>query len=190
MHRLLLIILLVSPVAAELCLAQANAINIVCTDCRDPNEHPDDYVNFAFNQVYGPDGWMDFHQADDFFITNLQGQRVYVDVDFVMHGLGIRGFRLPFWPRNLVQITLALPNGDLYKALRSVFQTSLPVPYSGNTHSGDGNADGGEGDDDGNDEADDYNWDDLDIDGPEGTVTIEDPDADGYFDDADWCEEC
>lgn len=194
MRKLLLFVLLLSPLAADICLAQANAINVVCEECRDPHEHPEDYVNFAFNQIYGPDAWMSFERADDFFITNLDGQKVYVDVDFVMLGFGLEGFRLPFWPTNLLQFTLAMPNGDVYAMLRSVFQTSLPVPSSNNGEPGDSNSGGGEsadgGDDDDYNDDEDYDWDDVEIDGPEGSVTIEDPDEDGNFDDAEWCVEC
>lgn len=199
MRKLLLFVLLFSPFAADLSLAQANAFTIVCDECRDPDDYPDDYVNFAFNQVYGPDGWMNFDQADDFFIANLANQRVYVDIDFLMLGIGVEGLRLPFWPTNLVQVRLALPNGNLYTALRSVFQTSLPVPASADreqsdSNTGDNSSGGGEGGADGEDyEHDDtegYDWDDLEIEEYEGNTWIEDPDEDGNFDEADWCEEC
>ena len=130
MRKLILFVVLSLPFAADLSLAQANAMDIYCGACRDPVEHPRDYINFAFNQTYGPDAWLSFDQADDFFIVNADNRRVYVDVDFVMLGVGIEGLRLPFWPTNLAQIQIALPNGELYTALRSVFHQSLPVPAS------------------------------------------------------------
>jgi len=194
MRKLLPVLLLLLPLAADICVAQTNAVNIVCEDCRSPNQYPDDFVNFAFNQIYGPDAWLSFEQADDFFITNLENQKVYVDVDFVLLGIELQGLRLPFWPRYLVQITLALPDGEMYTALRSIFQTSLPVPSS------DGNAQtdpGGGGDDDGEDDEDDDAYDDYDDEWEEpeyddnvGVSWIEDPDEDGFFEDPDWCEEC
>jgi len=200
MHKLLLFVLLFSPLAAEVVLAQANAINVVCVACRDPHEYPEDFANFAFNQFYGPDAWMSFDQADDFFITNLNNQTVYADADFVLLGFGFEGFRVPFWPTNLVRITLALPNGELYTAFRSVFRTSLPVgPADDGAQSGagghtpSGGSDGGDDEDDeydGYDEYDEYDWDDLEFDDYEGSTWIEDPDEDGNFDDTEWCEEC
>ena len=191
MRNLIVLLLVSSPFAASICWAQSHAIDIYCGDCRDPIEHPRDYVNFAFNQVYGPDAWLDFDQADDFYIVNSDNQRVYVDVDYVMLGVGIKGLRLPVWPTNLLKITLALPNGDLHSALRSTFHGSLPVPANSGPSNGDRRSDRG-GDDDEEYEIrdDDYDWDDVDLSGLEGNTWIEDPDEDGNFDDTDWCEEC
>ena len=199
MRKLMLGLLAASPLVAGVCLAQANAINIYCETCRDPNEFPNDYANFAFNQIYGPDAWLSFEQADDFFITNAAGQKVYVDVDFVMMGFNFRGFHVPFWPRYVLRITLALPNGMLLAVFRSVFQTSLPVPASPDgpdpdTTSGAAGPDGsGDEEDEGQDDhsyEDEFDWDDVEIDGYEGSTWIEDPDEYGDFDDAEWCEEC
>jgi hypothetical protein len=201
MRKLQLCALLLSLLSIDVCLAQANAINIMCDACRDPEEYPEDYANFAFNQIYGPDAWLSFEQADDFFVTNLENRTVYIDVDFVFDGLNMGGIQLPLWPTYLVQITLALPNGDLHKLVRSVFQTSLPVPASpdiehddaGNGAWDDGGGGGGgdEGDDDyGDPDAEDYDWDDVEFDGYEGTTSIEDPDENGEFEDPEWCEEC
>ena len=189
MHKLLPILLLLLPLAADICVAQTSPLNIVCADCRDANQYPDDFANFAFNQAYGPDAWLTFEQADDFYITNLDNQTVYVDIDFVFLGFGFEGLELPFWPTNLLQVTLALPNGNIYTVLRSIFLTPLPVPASD-----DGDVSGGGGGSEGEDEDDD-NYDDNDGDEPEyddyeGTTGIEDPDENGDFGDTEWCEEC
>lgn len=202
MRKLLLIFVLLSPLAAELCVAQTGAVDIICVDCRDPEQYPDDYVNFAFNQVYGPNAWLSWDQADDMFVTNLDHQRVYIDADFVFFGVGIRGFQLPLWPTNLLQFTLALPSGRLFTALRSIFQTSLPVPATitdlpadvddrstTGLDDGDSGEDGEESDEGGYDaEADERE--DFEFDDYEGTTFIEDPDEDGNFEEPEWCEEC
>jgi len=197
MHKLLLAFILMSPLAAELCIAQDGAIDIICVDCRDPEQYPDDFVNFAFNQIYGPDAWLSWDQADDMFITNLDLQRVYVDADFVFFGIGIRGFELPLWPANLLQFTVALPSGRLFTALRSIFLVSLPVPATDDEvadNDGDSGATGS-GDEE-EDEEDDYydaeqdDWEEPEIDDYEGFTAIEDPDEDGNYEDPDWCEEC
>jgi len=201
MRKLLLAVLLCSPLVADICMAQANAITIMCEDCRDPNVYPNDYVNFAFNQIYGADAWLSFDQADDFFVTNLDNQRVYVDVDFVSLGIGFKGFGIPFWPTNVLQFTLALPNGTILVALRSIFLWPLPVPSSPddpitpppeNVIGENDGSDEGEDYDDAAD--DDYDWDldieEFDFDEYEGVVGIEDPDEFGEFDDPEWCEEC
>lgn len=201
MRKSALLLLLMLPLAMEVCLAQANAINILCDACRDPHDYPDDYANFAFNQIYGPDAWLTFEQADDFFVTNLDNQKVYVDADYVFTGFNLQGFYVPLWPLFIMQIQLALPNGDLHTVFRSIFQTSLPVPSStgnaqdnGNTgnvsSSGGGGGDEGEEDEDYDSDAEDYDWEDVEIDEYEGTTWIEDPDEYGDFDDSEWCEEC
>ncbi|MDH3351622.1 MAG: hypothetical protein OEM51_08745 [Gammaproteobacteria bacterium] len=202
MRKLLPFLLLIAALQTDICFAQANSMNILCADCRDPHQYPADFVNFAFNQLYGPDAWMAFELADDFYVTNLDNQTVYVDADFVFLGLGFRGFRVPFWPTNLLRFTLALPDGRIYMALRSVYQTSLPVPSSVDSEQGDAENnisssydDGNEGEAEDDYDADHYDddvweWDDLDNDDYEGTTWIEDPDEFDEFDDADWCEEC
>lgn len=200
MRSLLLIFVLLSTLAADVCRAQANSVNILCSACRDPHDYPNDFANFAFNQIYGPDAWLDFDLADDFYVTNLSNQRVYVDVDYVFLGFGFEGFRVPYWPTYILKITLALPNGNLLSVYRSVFQTSLPVPSSnesdqddagaGSSSSGGGDGGGDEDDEDYGDFDADYEWDDIEFDEYEGSTWIEDPDENGDFQDPDWCEEC
>lgn len=195
------LLLALSFLVSGTALAQGDMEIVPCEQCRDPIDHPEDYVNHAFNQIYGPDAWMDFDQADDFFIRGPDGQLVYVDVDFVFFGIGIEGLRLPFWPKYQLMITIALPNGELRSFVRSIYLTPLPVPadiVDPMTEPGDGDApadgDGGEGDDAGSewdtaeDEPEDPDWDDGG--GNVGITGIQDPDDDGNFPDPDWCQEC
>ncbi len=194
MHKLLPILLLLLPLAADICVAQTSPLNIVCADCRDANQYPDDFVNFAFNQAYGPDAWLTFEQADDFYITNLDNQTAYVDIDFVFLGFGFQGLQLPYWPVNLLQFTLALPNGNIYTVFRSIFLTGLPVPSSDDGDVSGGNG-GTEGEDEDEDEDDydnygDEEWEEPDYDEYEGETYIEDPDENGDYEETEWCEEC
>jgi hypothetical protein len=194
MRNILPILFLLLPLVADICVAQAGPLNIVCAECRDPHQYPDDFVNFAFNQAYGRDAWLTYDQADDFYITNLDKQTVYVDVDFVFLGVGFEGFRFPFWPTYILQFTLALPDGTLYTVFRSIYLTPLPVPSSddgvpsdagGGDDGDDGEEEESHDDDDGYDE-----WDEQEDDDYVGFVEIEDPDEDGNFSDDEWCEEC
>lgn len=194
MRKLLLAALLFSPLAIDVCMAQAHAITVMCEDCRDPNVYPNDVVNFAFNQVYGDDAWLTFDLADDFFVTNLDNQRVYVDVDYVFLGFGFAGFSMPFWPTYMLQFTLALPNGSIFVALRSIFLTELPVPASPDdpveAPSNDPTGDNDDGDEEDYDSDWDEGFEEFDFDENEGFVSIEDPDENGEFAEPDWCEEC
>ena len=181
---LTLLVTVASPVAHS----QRNAIKLLCEECRDPIRYPDDWANFAFNQVYGDEAWMNFDQADDFFVHNLRGDRVYVDIDYMMEGFNLIGQKLPVWPKNKLFIELALPNGKIVTYVRSIFMHPLPVPASNDTND-DARAD----DSDSGETDDDYNVDDDDgFPEPEidrqGTVDIVDPDEDGEF--PEWCEEC
>jgi len=193
MYKLLAALLLISPLLSEISFAQLGATENYCERCRNPYEHPDDYVNFAYDQIYGDDGWMDFDQADDFYITNPDGHVVYVDVDFVMHSFEFLGTSLPIWPTNLLQIVLALPNGNIYTTHRGVFHRTLPVPTSQDPAPG-GSSESGDGDDGGDEGVDDPEIDDEEWELPEieriGRVEIEDPDENGDFLDTEWCEEC
>jgi hypothetical protein len=190
-------LLLLAVVATAPVHAQSGAIHVICEDCRDPLAYPNDWANFAFNQIYGDDAWMDLDQADDFWVHNLDGDRVYVDVDFVMEGIKLLGNELPLWPANMVLITLALPDGQILEVLRSVFMTPLPVPApsgpdmepesTGSTDGGDDSGNDGVDDPDAGDEEEPWEQPEVDIFGFTG---IEDPDADGEFTDTDWCEEC
>ena len=196
MHKVLPILLLLLPLAADICVARTGPLNIVCAECRDPHQYPDDFVNFAFNQAYGRDAWLTYDQADDFYLTNLDKQTIYVDVDFVFLGVGFEGFRFPFWPTYILQFTLALPDGTLYTTFRSIYLTPLPVPSSDDdvpdepNSSNSSDADDGEEDEEDNDYDDYDEWDEQDDDDYVGFVEIEDPDEDGNFDDHEWCEEC
>ena len=191
MLKLFAALLLISPLVSEISFAQLGATDNFCERCRDPYEHPDDYVNFAYDQIYGDDGWMDFDQADDFYITNRGGFVVYVDVDFIMQGLELFGLTVPMWPTNVIQISLALPNGNIYTTRRSVFHRTLPVPTSQDPAPGGPTEGGDEGGDEGVDdpEDDDEEWEPPEIE-RNGRVEIEDPDENGDFQDTDWCEEC
>ena len=190
MRKFCLLLLFAAAAIAEAAYAQSGAIRVVCVDCRDPVEHPEDWANFAVNQVYGGDAWMDFDQADDFWIFNLDGDRVYVDIDFVMKGIIVFGNEWPLWPTNMLKITLALPNGDILEVLRSVFMTPLPVPATPESYPDDSSYSGGGGS--GGDGVDDPEpGEDEPVEMPEiGIPGTMDPDENGYFLEVDWFEEC
>jgi len=152
MYKLITVLLLTLSVLADTSSAQLGATENYCERCRNPYEYPNDYVNFAYDQIYGNDGWMDFDQADDFYITNPDGYVVYADVDFIMQGLELFGLSLPMWPTNVIQITLALPNGTMYTTRRSVFHRTLPVPTSQDPAPGDPSGTDNDGDNEGVDD--------------------------------------
>ena len=195
MHRLAPLIALLLMLGADIAAAQANSQVVPCDACRDPVEHPEDYVNHALNQIYGPDAWMTVEEADDFYIESPEALLVYVDVDFLFLGIDLLGLDLPLWPTNMLQFTLGLPNGEIYVAARSIFQAPLPVPANAYNEppepdeesSGDGADGGNDGVDEesGDEERDDDEWPEVER---TGRVEIVDPDEDGNV--PEWCEEC
>ena len=191
MRKTIILLLCFAPFVVSDAEAQLNATEIPCDDCRDPLQYPEDWANHAFNQVYGDDAYLTFDEADDFWLYNPRGDRVYVDVDFIMTGLNFLGQKLPLWPTNTIQITLALPDGTLMSFQRSVFHDHLPVPSP--TGSGDDNATTTSGGDNGNDGVDDEPYaedEEMPEIEREGTVTIVDPDENGDFPEPEWCQEC
>jgi len=98
--------------------AQQSGMDIRCEACRNPTRFPRDYRNFAYNQVFGPNGWMTYEQGDFFTITNPHGHSVSVDMnlDLLIIGIPLTELGLPFdlgYPVGLqVQIILIFENGD------------------------------------------------------------------------------
>ena len=93
----------------------------------------------------------------------------------------------------MLKITLALPDGSVLEMLRSVFLTPLPVPSTPEPGpDGSGNSGGGESGNDGVDEPEPGEEEPEEP--PEieitGITTIEDPDINGDFPEAEWCQEC
>jgi uncharacterized membrane protein YgcG len=87
----------------------------MCEACRNAENFPRDYRNFAYNQLFAPDGWMTYEQGDFFQIVNPRGQSVFVDVnmdlDVFTLDVGIP-IPLPYPIAVQVQIILIYENGD------------------------------------------------------------------------------
>jgi hypothetical protein len=170
-----------------------NMPTYVCAECGDPADDPEDYRNFAANTArFGQ--FDDFNDIDQFIIMNLNGDHVIADIDWNFRRFGFEGFSLPVWPAWTYEITLVLPNGDMLKYTMHRQHGLLPVPYPDEETTSDNSGEGygeeeSEDEEEYYDEEDDNDWDYWeDDDGPEGIVTIEDPDEDGNFDDF-WEEE-
>ena len=87
MYRLLPILLAALLFAADAVVAQVNFVTITCDSCRHPHQHPEDYVNHAFNQVYGPDAVQD--------LEILVGERSpMVGIGRLLNELGQAGWEL------------------------------------------------------------------------------------------------
>jgi hypothetical protein len=114
-----------TSIAAVLILACAHTVPaeaqnvfpvVTCNECRDPYEFPRDYRNFAYNQLFGPDGTMTYEQGDFFQVVNASGQSVFVDMNmdldvFTLDLLGIP-IPLPYPVAIQIQIILIFENGD------------------------------------------------------------------------------
>lgn len=76
MRSLLMLVLLSVGLSA-----QADLLEVKCLQCRDPQLHPKDYGNFAFNQVFGPEGWVTGSDRSRMKITNLDDRWAVVELD-------------------------------------------------------------------------------------------------------------
>lgn len=112
------------PLAVSNAVA-ADPLRIMCSECRDPSSHPEDYRNFAWNQTFGPNGWLSPSQADKFQIVNLSGIVVDIDMDFVLKTVSF--FYSFSIPDDQVSITVQLPNGDQFVYQIMAGTGELPV---------------------------------------------------------------
>jgi hypothetical protein len=150
MKKLASIAVLVSLICiyAEPVRAQDDYLLIPCDACRDPYERPRDYRNFAYNSIFGPEGYLTYDEADFFRIENVEGQIVSVDInmdlDVFTLDLGIP-IPLPFPIAIQVQIILIFENGDQKEYMLDPRAHPDGLPVGGRT-SGAGAGGGGDGD--------------------------------------------
>lgn len=79
----------------------ADMLEIKCPACREPHAHPEDYGNFAYNQVFGANPWLSLEQAGKLLITNLDDRYAVVDMDHVLQGTPF-SIRIPFLAVDMV----------------------------------------------------------------------------------------
>lgn len=139
---------------APIASAQDDYMEITCDACRDPYDRPRDYRNFAYNLVFGPDGYLTYDQADFFRIKNSAEELVSVDINMDLEvftlDFGIP-IPLPFPIAIEIQIILIFENGDQkeYKIDPRAHPDGLPVGGPGSGSGAGGGAGGGSGDDEG-----------------------------------------
>ena len=157
----------------------------LCDECRDPQEHPMDFVAVAYNGFFGEDPWMLGSQLGvPFRIYNLQMQWVVIWFE------GIAFDSITLLPDTL-NFRVRLANGQILTFTVLQGGPDLPVgepnpappAVDGCTCDGDDDDpdDDGNGDDEYGDGNDDYA---EPVDGlpePSGVVSIVDPDDDGGF---------
>jgi len=130
--------------------AQEDYLTVTCDDCRDIRRNARDYRNFAYNQVFAPDGTMSYDEGDFFRIENPDGQSVFVDMNMDI-GLILMDVGLPV-PVPIptvvnVQIILIYENGDQreYMIDPRAHSGPLPVGGRGGRGGGPGGGSGGSG---------------------------------------------
>ncbi len=82
MHKLAFLMLLLAS-------SPAWSVKLICADCRDPELHPMDFGNFAYNQVFGSQAWLSPSQGNRIEVRNLQGQWAMVDLNFILQESGL-----------------------------------------------------------------------------------------------------
>lgn len=123
-------------------------MQVLCESCRNPAFYPRDYRNFAYNQVFGDMSWMTVGMADFFYVTNMNGQTVSIDMNMDYTGIGIDvfGFFLTPYPTGLtVQVIVGLDNGDQISYTMDPRAISRVLPVGGRRGSRGGGGPGGGG---------------------------------------------
>jgi len=90
MRKLLLIVITMSvlPLLSEQAWS-ADPTVVACAQCRDVYEHPGDYGNHAYNQVFGRNPTLSFVQGDLMRIVAPSGQWAVVDLNFIFQATGL-----------------------------------------------------------------------------------------------------
>jgi hypothetical protein len=126
------VLIILSCVFSVPAKAQGGHPSVVCSDCRDSRDRPRDFRNFAYNQVFAPDGDMTYDEGDFFEVSNSQGQSVFVDLNMaygvVVVDLGLPT-PLPIPTVVQVQVILIYENGDRidYRIDPRAHPNGLPV---------------------------------------------------------------
>lgn len=98
-------------------LASANAAAqqipvLTCEPCRNPNVHPSDFGNYAYNAARKPDNGYTYDQIDNMLVRNLRLQWAFVDLDFDNFTLPIGEIGIPI-PNGMINITVTDQNGNV-----------------------------------------------------------------------------
>ena len=87
--------------------AWAAPIEIECALCRDVYEHPADYANHAYNQVFGENPTLSFAEGDLVRVRAPNGHWAMVDLNYLLANTGVS--------LNLIFLTysISLPTGKI-----------------------------------------------------------------------------
>jgi len=102
---------IIGLIASGNLLAQ-DMLELTCGACRNPNVHPSDFGNFAFNEAREPDNGYTYDQLDEMLVRNLAGRWAHVDLDFASYQLPIFEIPIPI-PTGDIDITVTDPSGNL-----------------------------------------------------------------------------
>lgn len=130
--------------------AQSGLRVVTCDACRDPVRNPRDYRNFAYNQVFAPDGSMSLDDADIFVIENNSGQSLVADMNMDIETVWVDvGLLVPIPIPQVVrvQVILIYENGDQRKFMidARAHDGALPVGGVRNRSGGGGSSGPGTG---------------------------------------------
>ena len=126
--------------------AQGAYPTVTCDACRNPRAHPRDVRNFAFNQLFAPDGWMTFEQGDFFQVTTRDGHSVFVDMNMNLAAFTINlgiPIPLPYPTAVQVQVIVIYEDGDQKKWMIDPRAHPNGLPVGGRSRGGPGGGSGG-----------------------------------------------
>ena len=153
---------------------------IMCHECRDPMQHPEDYAALIYNGFFGDEPWLLGWKL------GLPIRIYYAHMDYVLVWFEGALFDTPSLLPNLLDIRMRLPNGVVITLtlLQEGPDMTIGEPASGDPVCAPNEGSAGNEDDDYEEREE---IEEIEFDEPVGHVEIVDPDEDGEF--PDWEEE-
>lgn len=93
--------------AFNLNAAVAGPTPVSCSLCRDVYQHPEDYANHAYNQVFGENPTLSFAAGDLLKIVAPNGQWAIVDLNYIIQPTGLSLNII------ILSYSISLPNGKI-----------------------------------------------------------------------------
>ncbi len=98
-------LLLAAVLVSNVALAAPTPVS--CSLCRDVYQHPEDYANHAYNQVFGENPTLSMAEGDLMKIVAPNGQWAIVDLNFILQPTGL-SFNII-----VLSYSVSLPDGKI-----------------------------------------------------------------------------
>lgn len=126
MKPITVVLLLLFLGVAQPSSAQDGTLTILCEECRDIVNYPQDVRNFAVNQLFGSSSWLTFDQADRFNVADMHGNIVHVDLNLEYVYVEIN---LPLTPHFIDDLLEIVPSDTIIQ-VRLIYEDGTIKTFS------------------------------------------------------------